>query len=561
LCGSFILLLTSNDYEEMEIFRKTENFLIDIDLVIISFQIIVLILVYYYSRSSILWILSVISYILPFYFISKSHSPLTISSIVLLFLTQHSIILSAQPYWGYGFGSDSINDLHIASVVMEQEKLVLGQTGYGRTYYSYFPFLHIYTVMLSKISGISVVNIAKYFIPLLNSFITPLILFALNKEIGLDNEKNILSILIFSLSWYYALFHSNFIREVYAFPICLILLYSTIKILKRDYIFNSIFYLMYLSLVYTHQFSTYLIILNIIVIAFGYYLTKKSTIINLNIISMFVLMLVNSIYIYYDLTRHYIISSITALFGITERGSLEILPGRASINVQLTLSYYLIVGILTLLGSYKLYFSDERKKYREYLPFLFFCLMLFGLSVLLRVSASGEWAYYMSRRGTIWAFLGMSIIMTYGLDYVKKIDSRFVTQFISIILIVLILSLGKVSQYPLHITNSELEQDVRAMHYESAIWLNEYSEDGSWMLVQPKGISTRSRNLVLIISTYAYLRQHYLYWMPYVRFEGYIPFVSSFYDQYLNQSDVAIIYSNGDVMIGYRTNPIEYPPG
>ena len=86
--------------------------------------------------------------------------------------------------------------------------------------------------------------------------------------------------------------------------------------------------------------------------------------------------------------------------------------------------------------------------------------------------------------------------------------------------------------------------------YNSANWINKYSEDGAFLLIPPKTYRTE-RNIATMISPYGYLINSYVDLIPSYEYNGYIPFVGEYYDRFLNNTNVNIIYSTSDISIGH----------
>ena len=527
----------------------------NIVLLCILFQLIILFGIYMFSRSQFTFIFSVISYIPSlFVLLFSKKRKLFLLSVSLLFFSQHSLFLSAQPLWGYASGSDSISDLNIALNLNDQSHFEFGDIGYSRTYYSFYPVMHIFAVILSKISAISIMSIAKFVVPIINAILSSVSLYLLYGEIIADEKLRRLAVLTFSISWYYTLFHANFLREAYAFPISLLIIYSYIKILNKKYEYMFLTYVLFISLAYTHHVTTYMTIIISAVLFMGHYMYEKQTRGLYPVLFMIVILLISTAEIYPDVTINYLLNTVLSLENIFQTGTLTILPHRSLLTVLMSYSYYGIVGLVGLLGARAPNFILKMKETKErvYLPFILLFCILFIASVLLRISATAQWSYYMSHRAIIWAFLGGSILVVYGVDFLSSFISNKNLKYILVISIFCILAIGKFSQYPLVISDNSISQPVSFLRFQSALWLKENAIEGSLFLISYSG--NVSNSPARHMSPYSNLRNYNLDWRNYEDFYGYMPFVGPFYSQYVNSPNVAVIYSNGEISIGYKSN-------
>ncbi len=386
----------------------------------------------------------------------------------------------------------------------------------------------------------------------MNAMLSSIILYLLYGEIIDDEKLRKISVLMFSTSWYYTLFHANYLREVYAFPLSLLLIYSYIKMLKqKKYEYIYLTYLLYVSIVFTHHYTSYLTIIIATVISFGYYIYEKQIRGFYYLLSMIVILLICTSEIFSDVTISYIFNTVLSFKNILQTGTLTILPGRTLFELFMSLSYYMLIGLLMLLGLKKLISTMRENGRNIYFPFIIFFCILFVVSILLRVSAAGQWSYYLSHRATIWAYLGISILMAYGFDVLTSLFSNEYLKHFLVILIFCILAIGKFSQYPPEISDGAIPQPVSFLRYQSALWLKDNANMGDWFLISYS--ENASNRLARHMSPYSNQRQYNLNWLDYEDFYGYIPFLGPFYSQYMNDANVAVIYSNGEVNIGYKS--------
>jgi hypothetical protein len=188
-----------------------------------------------------------------------------------------------------------------------------------------------------------------------------------------------------------------------------------------------------------------------------------------------------------------------------------------------------------------------------------FFVFSFLFCTLVRISISAgplSWAYDMALRGTIWAFIGISVITAIGVEYALKIHSHVSLKNMLIIsLIICILAAGKFAQYPLAISDSTVAPYITYERYISALWLKEEATWGSNLLVAPVSSDSRAYEISRNMAPYAYLKGYYLdeeKGFTYEKFNGYIPLIGGFFDQYRDSLCVQVIYDNGDTKIGYK---------
>ena len=115
------------------------------------------------------------------------------------------------------------------------------------------------------------------------------------------------------------------------------------------------------------------------------------------------------------------------------------------------------------------------------------------------------------------------------------------------------MAVGRFSQFASLVTDSS-KVPVTYDRYAASLWLKGVSTHGSYMLVAPYRVDLNAFEISRDMAPYAYLKEYFLddSLSSYNRFNGYIPFVNEFYDQYRNDTEVRIVYSNGQTQIGFR---------
>ena len=482
---------------------------------------------------------------------------------MIFFLSQQAIFIFVNPVWGFSYGSDPINDFHTANLMLEQSHFDLGQLGYAtRTSYSYFPLLHLFTSTVTKISGIPLNFVAMYFIPILNSLLTSFALyFLIHNLTGLEGRERNLATLFFELSFVYTAFASQFVRETFAFPFVLLSLLMVTKLSqssRNNQNFSFLFYIFFIAVVLSHHISSYLLIVLLAIMLLNQNVFLKNDRLNQKFFLSGLILGSYTLFVAWGFS----ITQITYTF----EGLLAIFQTETSPSIMgpyepwrrtIALTYYAILAVFTFVGGIKL-LRQKRKKW-DIIVILSFFVFAFVLSTLLRLSTSADawgWTYYMSLRGTIWAFIGISILVAIGLNYALNLNKKVtLKKFFVVALIVGILAAGKFSQFPSFVDDPNVPLDVTFSRYNAALWLKENAIHGSILLVAPPEIDNEAFEGSRGMAPYAYLKEFFIEeerGRTYDKFSGYIPFIGGYFDQYRESPNVHIIYSNGDVEIGYK---------
>lgn len=245
--------------------------------ILILFQFMMLLGVFVSARTYLSWIWTIFSFvpsvIICLITLEKRY---TLSSLVVLFISQQAILILANPTWGFSFGSDAINDFHTASVMSEAVNFELGNLGYSsRLSYSYYPMIHLASMTLSKISGVSLVYVAMYFIPVINALLVVLLLYLLNHDLfGLEGRERNFATMFFEMSFYYTAFDSQFVRETFAFPLVLLCIWTATRTVKthlgpNSRKFTAMMFILFGAVALSHHISSYLlfVILGILAIS------------------------------------------------------------------------------------------------------------------------------------------------------------------------------------------------------------------------------------------------------------------------------------------------------
>lgn len=530
---------------------------------LITLQLITLAGTYLNTRTSLLWVWAISSFV-PAVTIClfMPDNRYALPSLLILFVSQQSIFIFANPAWGFSFGSDPINDFHTTSVMSEQEHFELGQLGYAtRLSYSYYPMLHLFSVMLSSASGLPLILVALYLVPILNALLTAFALHQLNRDFfGLEGRKRHIATLLFEVGFVYTWFQSQFVRETFAFPLVLLSLWIALRIAdlgsSRVYVFMA--GILFTAVVLSHLVSSLLFLVILAIIALSYNLFYRNNRLNAPLFLLAVIVGSYTSFVVWTFSvaqALYFYEGVQAIF--YREGSPTIMRPHDPWRSNLALVYYAIIGVITLLGGITLLRQKQKNWVR--ITILSFFVSSFLLCVLLRLSTSAHpWSftYYMSLRGTIWAFLGVSILLVLGVKYTLKPGIRTsLKNYFVLLLVICLLAAGKFSQYPLLISDPTITPDITYPRYRAALWLKDKSDHGSNILVAPHELDSAAFEGSRDMAPYAYLKEYFLdeeRGRTYDKFDGYIPLIGGFFDQYKNLPNVQIIYSNGDVEVGYK---------
>jgi ABC-type multidrug transport system fused ATPase/permease subunit len=374
---------------------------------------------------------------------------------------------------------------------------------------------------------------------------------------GLDGVARNIATLLFEMGFYYTAFQSQFIRETLAFPLVLLSFWISVRIAKnKNRAYAPIAFILIVAVILSHQISSYLFFLILALMTLSFLVFRHN-----NRLSIFLFLTVAVLGAYTSFVAlsfsatewMFAFEGIQAI--LNKEGSYTILKSSSSLMVYLSLAHYAILSVCVLVGGIKL--LKEKKKDLALLTIIAFFTLAFVISVLLRLSTSADpwsWTYYMGLRGTIWAFLGISVVATVAIVYIFKLSKVSWKNSLALLFLVCILAVGKFSQYPPLITDSS-NTPVTYPRYVAALWLKGETIHGSNMLVAPYQLDANAFEASRDMAPYAYLKEYFIEELKgrvYDGFRGYIPFVGDYFDQYKNGTDVHIIYSNGKVQVGYK---------
>jgi len=527
---------------------------------LVVIQIILALLIYIFDGTYLILPLTIsvfIPAIIICYISTKRYH--IIISIILLISSLHWIFIGTQAYWGFKFGSDSINDLHIANALLEKNFFVMGNVGYNTRYsYSYYPMIHVYTNVYNIISGIDINKIAVFIIPIIISVVASLLLYRINLDFWkFDDKVSAYATIFYGTVFYYIAFHSEYIRESFAFIFALTCIWLLGKYISKNKIeIHILILLSFILSVLSHHITPYMILAIFAVITVSmniFYGDRKLNILLLQCIMIF------AIYNYVFLTD-YSVKEINNLV----RGLSSIFQGRGfsmetayeEWRVYFSVAYYAIFGIVAGIGGITLLRNYKKKEYLIMAAGLFGVIFL--VSFILRISTTPQawsWTYYMALRGTIWAFIGISALAAIGIRIlVFQNSKRRYLRFPVLLVIFALLAVGEFSQFSLQVSSPQENRAITYPLYSSALWLRGNTQHGKELLVAPYTVNPDAFEVSRNMAPYAYLTEYFLPEGSTIKkYDGYVPFINQFYDVYLNSTSVQIVYSNGYSKIGYNT--------
>ncbi len=512
------------------------------------------------ARTPLMWFWGILSFIPPFAIcLSTTEKKYVLSSLLLFFVSQQAIWVFANQPWGFAFGSDAVNDLQTASILMDTNHFDLGLLGYTqRASYSYYPLVHLFGVVFSKATGISLSFIAVYIVPFISTALVSFALYGLNGTFfQLSGYARGFATLLFQTCFYYTAFQWQFIREIYAFPLTLFALWFSSRVAnnfdKKDILLAA---LLIFAVILSHQMSSYLlfILLAVMTISFSVF-RKNHRLWVLMIFTTLVLGLYTTFVTYsFSMTElGYTSNAIQAIFQRQE--PVTVLRQASSSNVYLTYTYYIVLAALAFVGLVSLFRTKPRRW--EKISIIVSLAAAFVFCVILRLSISAnpwDWTYYMALRGTIWGFIGLSVAASLGIFALFKSKRARKAVVAGSLILICILAAGKFSQYSSLITSTD-HTPVTLDRYIASEWLKTASTHGSNMLVASYKVDNDGFEASRSMAPYAFLREYFLddyHNFSLTQYYGYIPFVGSSYEKYSVDPQVGLIYSNGDTEIGYK---------
>ena len=495
----------------------------------------------------------------------------TLYSLIILFLTQHSIFMFARSNLFYSQGSDTLNDYATAQFIKVNKFFDLGNATYSsRTAYSFYPFLHLFSVIYNYFSLIPLSIIAFFFIPSLNAIFIPVLLYHINKNFfKIDDRINYLAIVIFGINWYYTQFQSNYVRETFAIILGFAVLWLTNEIINREKDTLALWItdlFLFFALMLSHHITSYIII----GLLFLMFITSKNIFHNKGF-KIFLLIVISAIVLYSVAAPRAFLQTVideilSSLNIAVSEISTQAITKQVAWKQYIIIAYYGTIGLIALIAYLRILLNKER----SIKNIIFYTLFgaLFGAAVILRLTTSPNvwgWAYFMSLRATTWAFMGLSVLAALGLDHILKFSKKVkASSVIIIIILISLLSVGKLSQFTNYFDDKSIPLSVNDSRFQASQWLKNNAVPPNFILIPPSNSSADSYEGARDMAPLAFLKENFMNSKNYDTFKGYIPFITSYFNIYRNtqalidsnETLIQQIYSNGRTEIGYRqTNP------
>jgi len=394
-------------------------------------------------------------------------------------------------YWGFPGASDSSFNLQLSNLIYEKGKLEFG-IGFERIAdYSYYPALNIWSVILSKITEIELVSIARLIFPIISCSLILIYYYLIIKFI-ISKEHAIIASLILTLVPTFIFFESGYVKESYALIFYSILLYIMFNLFKKIRIrqLTVITFIITFAITFTHHWASYNWIITIFIIwifplTYSHILSaiKKNVLITNNFYRIGFIFITSILIFSWNLFVAYIIfkNQINLMSSFIIRESSEIF--RPSMKLLSNEEKFIVYTSYTVLAFYGVigFISDIFKRSKTIneiildLWFGFCAIYIVSLTFLL--PNNYNWAA-ISQRGWIFAFFGLSPIIAKGILLgTDTIRSGKNTKLIRCRLLILLLPLiSAVLLAPLEIRKPWVNANADS-YYITTIWIKQNSHN------------------------------------------------------------------------------------
>lgn len=547
---------------------KKDEWLQNRFLLLILSQMLIFVLISLTVGTMMVWFWSTMSFVPPLVFVFQcSDKRMLLLSLLLLFSSQHLVYpLSQQPY-GFSYGSDSINDFHVASVLYDQSHFDFGQIGYGQRSeeYSDYPMVHLFAVITAKVTNVTLFNISRFLIPLTNAILVSYCFFMIVSLIfGVNPRTAGLTTIVYSSLFYLNYKHGQFVRETFAFPFVFLSLLYFIKMQKESTInrklgFFTLFVIFSFITFLSHHFSSYMLIVLIILLFFSELPEKRSKYKFFKewILVILAIVVASALVILYwrsDLFMFHwnvTIKSIQTIFSSFSEGEnplhVMVMGGYSSWRTFTAIGYFVTVLFLSVMG----WITVLRKENSQKKILLTFFLILFFISLVLRLYSPvhpASWGYSLAKRSTIWSFIGLSYLIVKGVSTLSPFIH--LPQKTVIVLVVVWLGFSSFAPYPAVVTDETVEPTITYPRYVSCIWLKDNSIHGHQLLLPSRKYDKEYFDIALNMAPYTYLREYNLTWARFDKFSGYIPVLpGKQIDPTITLENLDTLYDNGNIKI------------
>jgi hypothetical protein len=529
-------------------------------------QIFILGLIWLTVRTQMVWFWSAMSFVPPLVIVFKSTSKKVILlSLLLLFMSQHLIYPLSQPEYGFSYGSDSIHDYHVASVLYDQPHFDFGHIGYAQRSedYSTYPMVHLFAVMTATITTVSLFNVCRVVIPLVCATLSCYCFFMVASLVFDSSLRTSgFATIVYGSLFYLTFKHGQFVRETFAFPFAFLSLLYFIKMQKEHVKTNrlryfALFVVFSLVTFLGHHFTSYMLVIVVVLLlvcklpgrqSFPFSKEQGAVILVCAVFLGLIVVYWRSDYFVVHLraTLIYVHNAFSSLVEGENPLQVEVMEGYFVWRTMTAVGYFAVVLFFSLAG----WITILKKEPSGKKIFFTFFVLLFFISLLLRVYSpvhSSSWGYSLAKRGTVWSFIGLSYLTVKG---AATLQNRVHLKPPMVAILVLWLGFSAFAPYPLLVTDSAVEPPITYQRYVSCIWLKDSSIHGHHLLIPSRTYDSEYFEIARNMAPYAYLREYNLTWARFEKFSGYIPVLP---DRQLAESitleGLDTLYDNGKVKI------------
>jgi len=420
---------------------------------------------------------------------SSSQHLLILFEILAFSLIMRTIFVPGVAFYGY----DPYHE-YLCAIEISRNGWILSMSNPGLSYNIHYPILHFLAIILSEISGMTLLNVARW-LPIIISIPSTLILYLLARKIFNSERVGLLTALGFSMLYQSQMFYSLYVRESIAFIMfvaTIYLYYMAIHSRRVKYVPLAI--ISSFVSVFSHHLTPFLLVVFFALAYFsqklvekmqGYESSKLRKIAGLfsaesiYFHATFVLFLVVSLLNYWLYLRYTPFTIIATIFS-----EAYFISGGKTALIPASLRYWFILGgeivfvfIFGLLSLYSIYFRRNKRTSLD-LTFLAWVILMGMFSigfVLGRIYPEGSFA--VARRFQPFAYPFLFMLSGYvahqklkktGLE--KKLGMLLV--FIFVLFSVFQLYSAPMYLYSDYRGSDEVRNILLPEEYNSILWLN-----------------------------------------------------------------------------------------
>ena len=237
--------------------------------IVVSISLVCYYFAYAYDVGWALWLGAVAAFMLVVLGVTRDQGEINRLSIAVAFMISLRLLfIFRTEWWGFPIDhmTDSSFDLQLASLIYEQEKWTVGM-GFERAVpYSYYPALYLWSVILSKVSTVDLVMIARVFPVMTEGLITVLFYLALRSV--LSKEEAIWGSIIYNLNGNLQ-FWEQYVRELFALVFYAFCLYVIFRTFRKTNAYRQFFLLGVVGIIIvaiSHHWTSYNLVLILFVL-------------------------------------------------------------------------------------------------------------------------------------------------------------------------------------------------------------------------------------------------------------------------------------------------------